>query len=213
MADLPRWNVKGDWFDVCKCSIPCPCTFAQPPTTGDCEGVLAWHIRTGHYGDVRLDDLSVMAVGAFQGNLWEGKTKASMGMFIDERADARQREALQMIFSGRAGGWPGTFAAFVGDMRGLEFARIEFHVDDDLGSWRAEVPGKVLGSAEALGGPTTPPGKRVQVYNAGGAECGPGSVATYGTATADKARAFGFEWDRSGKSSKHMAFDWSGPDS
>ena len=48
---------------------------------------------------------------------------------------------------------------------------------------------------------------------AGGAECGPGSVATYGTATADKAQVFGFQWDRSGKSSKHMAFDWSGPDS
>ena len=212
MADVPRWNVTGDWFDVCKCSIPCPCTFAQPPTTGDCEGVLAWHIRTGQYGDVRLDDLSIMAVGAFTGNLWDGNTKASMGMFIDERADARQREALQMIFSGRAGGWPAMFAATIGDVRGLEFARIDFQVDDDLASWRAEVPGKLVGRAEALGGPTTPPGKRVQVYNAGGAECGPGSVATWGTATADKARAFGFQWERSGKSSKHMAFDWSGPD-
>jgi hypothetical protein len=213
MADLPRWNVKGDWFDVCKCSIPCPCTFAQPPTTGDCEGLLAWHIRTGQYGDVRLDGLSVMAIGVFKGNIWEGKTKASMGMFIDERADARQREALQMIFSGRAGGWPGTFAQFIGEVRGLEFARIDFHIDDDLASWRAEIPGKAVGSAVALGGPTTPPGKRVQVHNAGGAECGPGSVATYGTATVDKAQAFGFQWDRTGKSSKHMAFDWSGPDS
>jgi hypothetical protein len=213
MTDVPRWNVKGDWFDVCSCSIPCPCTFAQPPTTGNCEGLLAWHIRTGQYGDVPLDGLSVMAVGTFKGNIWEGKTKASMGMFIDERADARQREALQMIFGGRAGGWPGTFAQFIGDVRGLEFARIDFHLDDDLASWRAEIPGKVAASAEALGGPTTPPGKRVQVYNAGGAECGPGSVATYGTATTDKAQVFGFQWDRTGKSSKHMAFDWSGPDS
>lgn len=30
----------GDWFDTCKCSIPCPCTVAQPPTTGDCDGIL-----------------------------------------------------------------------------------------------------------------------------------------------------------------------------
>jgi len=212
MSDIPRWNVKGDWFDVCSCNIPCPCTFAQPPTNDNCEGLLAWHIRTGQYGDVRLDDLSIMAVGTFKGNIWEGKTKAAMGMFIDERADARQREALQMIFGGRAGGWPGTFAAFIGEVRGLEFARIDFHVDDDLASWRAEIPGKAVASAEALGGPTTLPGKRVQVFNAGGAECGPGSVATYGTATADQAQVFGFQWDRSGKSSKHMAFDWSGPD-
>ena len=86
MADFPRWHVTGDWFDTCNCSIPCPCTFAQPPTTGDCEGILAWHIRKGNYGDVRLDGLSVMALGAFTGNIWEGQTKASMAIFIDERA-------------------------------------------------------------------------------------------------------------------------------
>jgi hypothetical protein len=129
-----------DWFDTCKCSIPCPCTFAQPPTTGDCEGILAWHIRNGNYGDVRLDGLSVMALGSFTGNIWEGRTKASMAIFIDKRADEPQREALQMIFGGRVGGWPGTFANFIGEVRGIEFARIDFHVDDDLASWRAEIP-------------------------------------------------------------------------
>jgi hypothetical protein len=212
MAEIPRWRITGDWFDTCKCSIPCPCTFAQPPTSGDCDGILVWHIRNGNYGDVRLDGLNILALGAFTGNIWEGKSKASMAMFIDERADERQREALQMIFSGRVGGWPGTFANFIGEVRGMEFARINFHVDDDLGSWWAEIPGKVRSSAEALGGPTTPAGKRVQVHNAGGSETGPGGVATYGKATADRADAFGFKWDRTGLSSKHIGFDWSGPD-
>ena len=196
-----------------RASIPCPCTFAQPPTTGDCEGILAWHIRKGNYGDVRLDGLSVMALGAFKGNLWEQQTKASMAMFLDERADERQREALQMIFGGRVGGWPGIFAQFIGEVRGMEFARIDFHVDDDQASWRAEIPGRMKSSAEAIGGPTTPPGKRVQVHNAGGCETGPGGVATYGNSTVDRADAFGFKWDRVGLSSKHIGFDWSGPDS
>ena len=104
MAEIPKWDLRGDWFDTCKCSVPCPCTFAQPPTSGDCDGILAWHIRTGHYGDVPLDGLSVMALASFTGNIWEGETKASMAMFIDERADERQRDALQMIFGGRVGG-------------------------------------------------------------------------------------------------------------
>ena len=56
MADIPRWRLQGDWFDTCSCSIPCPCTFAQPPTSDPCEGVLAWHIRTGNYGDVTVGD-------------------------------------------------------------------------------------------------------------------------------------------------------------
>lgn len=212
MSDVPRWHIAGDWFDTCNCSIPCPCTFAQSPTTGECEGILAWHIREGNYGDVRLNDLSVMAVNAFKGNIWEGKTKVSIAIFIDERADERQRNALQMIFGGRVGGWPAKFASSIGEVRGMEFAQIDFHIDDDLATWRAEIPGKLRSSAEALGGPTTPPGKRVQVHNAGGAETGPGGVATYGKSTADSVDAFGFKWNRTGRSSKHIGFNWSGPD-
>lgn len=212
MAEVPKWSVKGDWFDTCKCSIPCPCYFAQPPTTGDCDGVLAWHIRDGSYGTVPLAGLNVLAVGQFEGNIWEGKTKARMGIFLDERADERQREALQMIFGGRAGGWPGVFANFIGEVRGLEFARIDFELAKDLAYWRAEVPGKVVAKAEALTGPTTLPGKRVQVHNPPGAEVGPGAIATQGKTITYKAQAFGFQFERSGCSSKHMEFNWSGPD-
>jgi hypothetical protein len=212
MADIPRWHVTGHWFDTCNCNVPCPCTFAQPPTTGHCEGVLAWHIQTGHFGDVRLDGLNIIGLGAFDGNIWDGQTKATMAMFLDAKANDRQREALQMIFSGRAGGWPGQFANTIGEVRGLEFAPIDFQVADDLGSWSASIAGKIVSSADAIGGPTTPPGKRVQTHNAGGSETGPGGVATWGKSTADKADAFGFKWNRKGQSSKHIGFDWSGPD-
>lgn len=211
MADVPEWRVAGDWFDVCKCRIPCPCTFAQPPSEGDCEGILAWHIREGRYGEVELDGLSVVALGAYEGNIWEGN-KADIAMFVDERADERQREALQVIYSGQAGGWPADFGAMIGNFRGMEFAHIDFELADDLSSWRVEIPGKALGEAKALGGPTTPEGARVQVHNAGGAEVGPGQVATWGRATTDRAHAFAFDWDRSGRSSKHFPFEWHGPD-
>ncbi len=211
MADVPKWRVIGDWFDVCKCSIPCPCTFAQAPTYGDCEGVLAWHIREGSYGDVQLDGLNVVALGVFEGNIWAGETKAVMGIFMDERADESQREALQMIFAGEAGGWPGEFANVIGEVRGIEYVPIEFEIADDLAFWRAEIPGRVEARAEALSGPTTPPGERVQVHNAPGAEVGPGQVATWGRATADRAEGFGFKWEWDGRSSKHFPFDWRGP--
>jgi hypothetical protein len=207
---IPQWRLKGDWFDVCNCSIPCPCTFAQPPTSGRCEGVLAWHIDEGHYGEVRLDGLNVVAVGAFEGNIWQG-AKATMGIFLDERANEAQRDALQIVFGGQAGGWPGEFASTIGEVRGIESAAIEFEIADDLAWWRASVPGKAEARAEALSGPTIEPGQRVQVHNAPGAEVGPGQVATWGRATTDRAAAFQFSWDREGRSSKHFPFDWSGP--
>jgi hypothetical protein len=134
-----------------------------------------------------------------------------MGLFLDEQADEGQREALQMLFGGQAGGFPADFAEFIGEVRGVEFVPIGFEVADDLTSWRAEIPGRVMASAEALTGPMTPPGQLVQLHNPPGSEVGPGQVATWGTATADRAEAFGFEWEREGKSSKHIPFDWSGP--
>jgi hypothetical protein len=212
METVPQWHLAGDWFDVCSCDVPCPCEFAQAPTNNHCEGVLAWHVREGHYGDVRLDGLNLVALGSFDGNIWAGEaTNSVMGMFLDERADERQREAMRAIFGGRAGGWPAGFAALIEVMRGIEFAPIEFEVADDLASWRVEVPGKVVGRAEALGGPTTPPGQRVQTLNPPGSEVGPGGAATWGRAVENRAEGFGFDFEWAGKSSKHIPFDWSGP--
>ena len=165
MPDVPHWHLVGDWFDVCKCTIPCPCTFAQAPSEGECEGILAWHIREGHYGDVALDGLNIVGLGTFEGNLWAGEAKATMGLYMDERADDSQREALQMTTA----------------------------------------------RAEALTGPTTLPGRRVQVHNPPGAEVGPGQVATWGTATMNHVDGFGFKWEWDGRSSKHFPFDWEGP--
>ena len=213
MPPIPNWHVVGDWFDVCKCTIPCPCTFAQPPTFGDCDGVLAYHIRHGLYGEVQLDGLNILGVGHFVGNIWAGETKAVLGLFIDERADRSQREALQFIWGGHAGGFPAEFAKLIGEVRGIEYVPIEFQVASDLASWRAEIPGRVVARAEALTGPMTPPGKRVQTTNAPGSEMGPGTVATWGRATADSVDAFGFRWEWAGRSSKHIPFDWSGPGS
>jgi hypothetical protein len=69
----------------------------------------------------------------------------------------------------------------------------------------------VSASAEALGGPTTPPGERVQLLNPPGSEVGPGQVATWGRAIRQRVDGFGFSTDLEGQSSKHIPFDWTGP--
>jgi hypothetical protein len=211
--DVPKWNVSGDWFDVCKCNIPCPCLFAQTPSYGDCEGVMAYHIKHGQYGEISLDGLNVLILDYFKGNVWAGKTKLDIALFFDESANEEQRKAMNMIFTGKAGGFMGQFANLIGDVRGLEYASIKFEVAEDLAYWSAEIPGKVFAKGEALTGPMTPPGKRVQTINAPGSEVGPGTVATWGTAVTDEVNVpyFRYEWKRSGKSSKHIAFNWSGP--
>jgi hypothetical protein len=75
---------------------------------------------------------------------------------MDERADEGQREALQMIFGGQAGGWPARLSAIFGpEMLGLEFAPIEVEIAPDQTSWHVVIPGLVRATAKALSGPTS----------------------------------------------------------
>ncbi|HEY0940179.1 MAG TPA: DUF1326 domain-containing protein [Steroidobacter sp.] len=213
MSDVQKWSLQGQWFDVCRCAIPCPCSWAQPPDDGFCEGILIWHIQKGHYGTLTLDGLNVAMLGSFRGNVWEKASDFKDAIFMDERADDGQRAALQTVFSGHAGGWPKRFGELVqGEHVGFAFAPIEVQIAPDLSTWKAEIRGHdVLAAAEALMGPTSD-GKVTKIHNLPGAETGPGGVATWGRATTDRANAFGFKWDRTGKSSKLIAFEWAGPD-
>jgi hypothetical protein len=215
MADIPKWHVAGDWFDNCSCAVACPCTFAQAPDNGYCESVLFWYIRRGRYGDVDLSGLSFVRVGRWEGDLWAGKVKGVAGVFVDERADPRQAEALPLIFGGRVGGFPAQVAALFTEGRqqvGVERARITFEIAPDCAHWGVEIAGKVKAWAKALTGPTSLPGKYPQLMNAPGCETGPGpQLATWGKSTVCTVEAFDFKWHWTTNSSKHIPFDWTGP--
>ena len=196
---------------MCRYNTACPREFAQAPTSNHCDGVLAYHVRGGSYGSVHLDGLSVVAVASFDGNVWAGEASISLGLFIDEQADTAQREALQLVFSGQAGGFIGNFAQSIGEVRGIEFFPINFEVAGDLASWNVEIANKVTAFAEALSGPTTPKRKHVPVTQPAGIEVGPGQVATWGKTVDNQVDAYGFQWDWTSQSSKHIPFDLSGP--
>ena len=85
MADVPAWHAKGEWFDACRCNVPCPCSWAQPPDDDYCDGVLVWHIREGRFGDIPLDGLNVLAFASFRGNLWEGAQGSKISSCLIER--------------------------------------------------------------------------------------------------------------------------------
>ncbi len=84
MTDQVQWQLSGDYFENCNCSIVCPClvSAAAPltskPTEGFCNVPLLFHIDSGRYGDVALDGLNVavmlharvMAEGLVGGRLY-----------------------------------------------------------------------------------------------------------------------------------------------
>ncbi len=81
----PNWAVKADYTETCSCNLACPCVFGSPSTHGYCKGNNLIEIKKGHYGDVRLDGISV--VTAFSLGKW-------LKIYISEDATDEQAEAL-----------------------------------------------------------------------------------------------------------------------
>jgi len=73
-------------------------------TYGVCLGSLSWQIEEGKAGEVELGGMCAVLANRYDddqpGSPW------SFVLYVDERADERQREALEGIFLGRLGGTP-----------------------------------------------------------------------------------------------------------
>jgi hypothetical protein len=104
MSDKTKWSLEADFLQACNCDYGCPCEFSAPPTKGFCEGMGAWRIIHGNYGDVKLDGLGVAFAAHWPKAIHEGN--GTCGLLFDERATQPQREALLQICSGQAGGMP-----------------------------------------------------------------------------------------------------------
>ena len=91
-------------MQACNCDYGCPCEFSAPPTPGFCEGMGAWSIRRGQYGNVKLDGLGLAFAAHWPKAIHEGN--GTVCIFVDEKANPEQRGALLEIVSGKAGGLP-----------------------------------------------------------------------------------------------------------
>jgi hypothetical protein len=96
--------------------------------------------------------------------------------------------------------------------RGVERAKIAFEIAPDQAHWGVEIVGKVKAWAKALTGPTSNPGSYPRLMNAPGSETGPGpQLVTWGKSTILSVDAYGFKFEYTSNSAKHIPFDWTGP--
>src|SRR4029079_15052541 len=122
-ASSPKWSIDGEYFENCNCAVACPCIFsAEPPftstpTEGAGEVAFAFHIDAGSFGDTRLDGLDAGLIARTPGPMIDGNWQVAL--YIDERADQQQHDAIQAIFAGAAGGTMGAFAPLIGEVLGI----------------------------------------------------------------------------------------------
>src|SRR3989304_9923294 len=122
-----RWNLKGAYFETCNCTVACPCIVLSSPNEGDCKLLAAWHIDEGSFGEVKLDGLNAAMVVHAPGHMLKVKWKAPL--YLAEKADRQQTDALTRIFAGQAGGPPAALAPFVGEVLGVKSVPITSRLD------------------------------------------------------------------------------------
>ena len=99
-ASKASWKVTGELEEACSCRPACPCWFKSLPSRMTCDGAQIIFISKGHYGKVPLDGL---AVAQFVQSPEHQSMFASFGkwnfdyVYIDEKADEPQREALKEL--------------------------------------------------------------------------------------------------------------------
>ena len=124
---MNEWHVKGSYFEACNCEAVCPCRWqggqrlATASSYGVCDFALSWRILHGRAADRDLGGLGVVMSGSYNdGQPWH------VCLYVDERADATQFDALTSIFLGRSGGTVlKNFAKRIGEVYAVRQAKIE----------------------------------------------------------------------------------------
>jgi hypothetical protein len=125
---MTDWRIAGEELVSCNCDWGCPCQFNALPTTGNCEALVAFQIRDGHFGDTPMDGVTFAEVLYWPGAIHEGD--GTRQLVIDSNASDEQRAAVETLVSGSEGGtYFEIFASVLPHDRDPITAPIEFTVD------------------------------------------------------------------------------------
>jgi hypothetical protein len=197
------WQLTGEYLENCNCDILCPCITSSmqgPADNERCYVPLAMHINEGYSGDVRLDGLNAVLVVDSPAVMGQGGWRVAV--YIDERADERQRAALGAVLSGAQGGPPEMLAGLIGEQLGVKFVPINFMSDGD--HKRVEVPGIMEFEVEGLHAPGSPVMEIANVFHPMGSNLPIARSITGRYSDPD----YGFAFDNTGKNGHFRDFAW-----
>ena len=123
------WNVQGNYVETCSCELMCPCNLSldHGATYDFCRVTLVFDIRAGSVEDIDVAGCKVALIADTPKVMTEGNWR--VGLFVDDVASDAQFDSLVKVFSGQLGGPMAALAPLIGEMLGVQRARIE--VEDD----------------------------------------------------------------------------------
>jgi hypothetical protein len=122
------FRVAGDYFESCSCDVSCNCIFLGLATQDHCDVVIGWHITDGQQDDIDLRGLNAAMVIRSPKRMLDGNWKVAL--YLDDRANEAQSQALGAIFSGQAGGHLAALGPLIGSVAGVTSAPITFEIQN-----------------------------------------------------------------------------------
>jgi hypothetical protein len=129
VTEVETWRTAGTYFEVCNCDAICPCrqVDGRPgglSTYGVCRFALSWFIEDGQFERTSLVGRSVVMAGWYDDA--EPHSPWRVALYVDDRADDEQFDALSSVFLGRVTGTPMmTFARAITTVHHVRRAHIE----------------------------------------------------------------------------------------
>ena len=125
------WNLKGSYAETCSCELMCPCnlSFDHGATYDYCRAALAFNIKDGEIDGTDVSGLKTAFVIDTPKVMTDGNWR--LAVFIDDQASDEQADKLTAVFTGQLGGPMEALGPLVGEVLGVERARIEIS-DDGL---------------------------------------------------------------------------------
>jgi hypothetical protein len=120
-----EWAINGSYSESCSCNPACPCHFGSAPSLGHCQGIGLFEIKVGHYGDVKLDGVSIVA--AQDMGKW-------VKYYVNDGVSDEQAKVAGLIFAEMMEGYPPEMKVLSTQIVPIEVertaTRIKFSVPD-----------------------------------------------------------------------------------
>lgn len=166
------WHIKAESFGSCNCDHWCPCQFEGDPTHYGCEGLDAYRVIEGHFGDVDLAGVVAASLYSWPGPVYKGG--GTMQTIIGEGASPEQIDAIERISRGEetreaANIW-WVFHAMSEHVLETLVRPITFEVDIEARTGLIEIPGLLKCVGEPIRNPHDGGPHRVQIRHPEGIE-------------------------------------------
>ena len=199
------WSLRGRYVEACSCDAGCPCKFGADPTKGYCDGILGFRIDEGRFGQQDLSGLGMVLAMHAPASPFKGEIAATA--YIDDRATAEQRQALETILSGKAGGlWEVVMDGLVTDFRGIKYAPVSMETSGDR--WTVEIPDLIDVVNEPLTDPLTGKVQDIMVSETFDPFCRSGRAGRSAKAVCSDPD---LSFDVTGQQGYVGPFEWAGP--